>query len=417
MNIDFYKRCTIYEVNLRQYSAKGDIPSFINHLPRLRSMGVDVIWLMPIHPIGMMNRKGDKGSPYSIMNFNEIHPDYGTKEDFKNLVVTVHSFGMKIIIDWVANHTSWDHVWTNSNPDFYVRDENGKFVSPYDWTDVIQIDHENTNAHDAMIESMSYWVSNFNIDGFRADMAHLTPLYFWKKAKYELEKIKYDLIWLGETENENYYEVFDVIYAWKWMHKSKDFISNGISKSEFIDFLKSDTRNMQLYFTSNHDENSWNGTEFEKYGRYAKAMSVFTFFYPFSVPLIYSGQEIPNEKRLSFFEKDAIDWNRSMDFFDFYKTLCAQRKSIPFLSKIEYIDNNKKSIFFKAYEEDKQIILVFLNFEIDRIIYDHQLSSNENGAYVNLFSSEKINFKNQIKIELDPGDFLVLKFIENIKPD
>ena len=361
MIIDFYKRCTIYEVNLRQYSLKGDIPSFINHIPRLSEMGVDVIWLMPIHPIGKMNRKGELGSPYSIMDFNEIHTDFGTKEDFKNLVETVHSYGMKIIMDWVANHTSWDHVWTLSNPEFYVRDENGKFIAPYDWTDVIQINHDNTFAHEAMIESMLYWVQNFNIDGFRADMAHLTPLHFWKKAKHQIELIKSDMIWLGETENENYYEVFDVIYAWRWMHKSKEFINNEISKRDFLDFLKSDTKNLQLYFTSNHDENSWNGTEFEKYGRYVKAMSVFTFFYPYAVPLIYSGQEIPNEKRLSFFEKDVIDWNMPWHLFDFYITLCALRKLLPIFSKIEFIDTEKKAISFKAYEGN-QFILVFLNF-------------------------------------------------------
>ena len=411
MNIDFYKSCTIYEVNLRQYSVKGDIPSFINHIPRLSEMGIDVIWLMPIHPIGIFNRKGGLGSPYSIMDFNEIHPDYGTKEDFKNLVDTLHSYGMKIILDWVANHTSWDHVWTNSNPEFYLRDENGKFISPYDWTDVIQINHENAFAHEAFIKSMCYWVSNFNIDGFRADMTHLTPLHFWKKAKHEIELIKPDLIWLGETENENYYEIFDVLYAWKWMHKSKEFIHNEISTSQFIDFLKSDTKNPQLYFTSNHDENSWNGTEFEKYGRYAKAMSVFTFFYPYAVPLIYSGQEIPNKKRLSFFEKDAIDWNRSMDIFDFYKTICAQRKTLPLFSKIEFIDFSKKIISFKAYE-DKQFILVFFNFDANEINYEYQLSSNEKGEYIDLFSSEKMILTNNIKIELKSGDFLVLKFLQ-----
>jgi hypothetical protein len=411
MNINFYKGCTIYEVNIRQYTLKGDIKSFINHIPRLSEMGIVVIWLMPIHPIGKLNRKGELGSPYSINDFNEIHPDYGTKEDFKHLVDIVHSFGMKIIMDWVANHTSWDHVWTQSNPEFYVRDGNGKFISPYDWTDVIQIDHENNYAHEALIKSMCYWVTNFNIDGFRADMAHLTPLHFWKKAKYKLELIKPDLIWLGETENKNYYEVFDVLYAWKWMHKSKEFIQNEISISQFIDFLKSDTKNPQLYFTSNHDENSWNGTEFEKYGRYAKAMSVFTFFYPYAVPLIYSGQEIPNEKRLSFFEKDAIDWNKPMDIFDFYKTISAQRKSFPLFSKIEFIDLGKKIISFKAYE-DKHFILVFLNFEVDKITSEYQLPSNENGEYVDLFSSKKLIFSKNIKIELEPGEFLVLRFIE-----
>ena len=165
--LEYLSGSTIYEVNLRQFTQKGDINSFMEHLPRLKKMGVSIIWLMPIHPIGIKNRKGSLGSYYCSRNFFDLNEEYGTKSDFKKLVTAVHDSGMKIIIDWVANHAAWDNNWTLTNPDFFLRDDQGEFISPYDWTDVIQIDHNNEAAHDAMRNAMCYWVNEFNIDGFR----------------------------------------------------------------------------------------------------------------------------------------------------------------------------------------------------------------------------------------------------------
>ena len=220
----FLKHSTIYEVNLRQYTKEGTIAAFMLHLPRLKKMGIDIIWLMPIHPIGKINRKGNLGSYYSISDYFDINPEFGTKSDFKKLVELVHELEMKIIIDWVANHAAWDNKWTLTNPDYFSRNAAGQFLSPYDWSDVIQIDHNNEMAHDALRHAMCFWVKEFDIDGFRADLAHLTPLKFWEKAKKITTEIKPDLIWLAETEDAAYHEVFDISYAWKWMHQSESFI-------------------------------------------------------------------------------------------------------------------------------------------------------------------------------------------------
>jgi alpha-amylase len=220
MNNTFYKRAdwiattNIYEVNIRQYSAEGSFNAFSKSLPRLKDMGVEVLWFMPIHPIGKINRKGTLGSYYSIADFKAVNPEFGTADDFKNLVKLAQDMGMKVIMDWVANHAAWDNVWTKDHPEYFVQDEAGNFKPPYDWTDVIQIDHHNIAEQDAMIDAMQYWVTEFDIDGFRADLAHLTPLAFWHKARTAIEPLKANLLWLAESEEVNYHEVFDATFTW-----------------------------------------------------------------------------------------------------------------------------------------------------------------------------------------------------------
>jgi glycosidase len=364
--LDELKRSVIYEVNIRQYTPEGSFKAFSSHLPRLKAMGVDIIWLMPIHPIGKINRKGTLGSYYSISDHQDINPEFGNKEDFGKLVQEIHALGMKIIIDWVANHAAWDHVWTETQPEYFVKEADGRFHSPYDWTDVIQLDHQNRAAHEAMRAAMCYWVSEFDIDGFRADLAHLTPLHYWKQARQECEMIKPGLIWLAETEDAAFYEAFDIVYAWKWMHTTEHFCRNQESVSQLTNILFEQNKDypedaLQLYFTSNHDENSWNGTEFEKYGAYAHLLTIFSMFYPSAVPLIYSGQEIPNRKRLAFFEKDALDWNQSCDDEIFFRNLISLRKQD--WSKAEYEPLNiANRVFAFRLSSNQRQLMVMLNF-------------------------------------------------------
>lgn len=413
--LSYLHRSNIYEVNIRQYSSEGNIQSFIKHLPRLKKMGIDILWLMPIHPIGLKNRKGTLGSYYSSSDYFDINPEFGTKADFKNLVEESHSLGMKIIIDWVANHAAWDNQWTQTNPDFFERNEHGEFLSPYDWTDVIQINHNNEAAHDALRDAMCFWVKEFDIDGFRADLAHLTPLRYWVKARQLTEAIKPDLIWLAETEDTSYYEAFDISYSWKWMHKTEAFFKNDFSVGELIKTLN-ETRHhyphkaLQIYFTSNHDENSWNGTEFEKYGIYAKALGVFSYFYPWSVPLIYSGQELPNMKRLSFFDKDCIEWNGTPEYEDFYRLLNEARKNLTETHHIEFIYSDKKLLAFQR-GTGHHSILVLLNLDSDTISFSN--TGILNGDWENIFNSSIINFNNCQEVALQPGDFLVLKKLDS----
>ena len=402
-------KATIYEVNIRQYTQEGTIEAFIEHLPRLKKMGVDVIWLMPMHTIGKKNRKGSLGSYYSISDFTDINPEFGTKHEFKNLIHEIHALGMKVIMDWVANHAAWDNIWTINHPDFFASNEAGEFLSPYDWTDVIQINHENEQAHDALREAMCYWVKEFDIDGFRADLAHLTPVHFWVKARILTESIKPNLIWLAESDDVNYAVAFDVFFSWKWMHKTENFFKNHSSISELIDVLYQQNKPFpshikQLYFTSNHDENSWNGTEFEKYGIYSKALAVFSFFYPNGVPLIYSGQEVANNKRLHFFDKDEIDWNSQTNLMDFYQRLSLARKQLMVNDTLEFIPFEEKILAFKR-GADSAFVYVFLNIDDKLIEINPPLPQ---GVYYDIFDEAQSEIKSQVSVQLTPGDFLVL---------
>ena len=411
--LDYLSGANIYEVNLRQYTHEGTIAAFMEHLPRLKDMGVEILWFMPLHPIGKVNRKGSLGSYYSSANFFELNPEYGTAADFKNMVNVIHDLGMKVIVDWVANHAAWDNNWTITNPDFFLREENGQFLSPYDWTDVIQIDHNNEAAHDAMRSAMCYWVKEFDIDGFRADLAHLTPLRFWIKARHVTEAIKPDLIWLAETEDSDFYQAFDIVYAWRWMHKTDSYFKNGWGLDSLHEVLNEEKRMYpenarQMFFTTNHDENSWNGTEYEKYGIYAKALAVFSFFYPSSVPLIYSGQEIPNQKRLAFFDKDELVWNEDLQLHEFYKVLIAQRKKMSGDNDISFITAQQKLFAFKRKTQNG-MLLVFLNLDVSTISVNYE--NNEALTFENIFNTiENIN-QTSIQFELLPGDFKVFNLI------
>jgi glycosidase len=420
MNVppNFLKSSNMYEVNIRQYTTEGTFNAFAAHLPRLKDMGVEVLWLMPIHPIGIVNRKGTLGSYYSIQNFEAVNPEFGTVEDFKSLVEKAHALDMKIIIDWVANHTSWDNVWTKTNPEFFIHDEQGNFKSPFDWDDVIQIDHTNSGQQKAMIAAMKYWVTNVDIDGFRADMAHLIPLPFWINARMQIAPFKKDLIWLAETENIQYHQAFDVSYTWKWMHITEQFIKKEKSLVDCVATLHEYKKDfpinaLRLFFTSNHDENSWNGTEYDKYGILAKAFAVFACTY-IGVPLVYSGQELPNTKRLQFFDKDEIAWQQNVELHNFYKTLFVLRKS-----KNELFSEIDSSIYFfeelfskniLAYQlkNEEEEVLVFLNFNMVGVL-EYLNLPNINGMYRDIFTGMDIDMPQKYLLELEGGGYVVFE--------
>ena len=408
----FLNNTCIYEVNLRQYTPEGTITSFLPHLPRLHDMGVEILWMMPIHPIGRVKRKGTLGSYYSIKDFRDVNPEFGTKDEFKNLVEAVHASGMKIILDWVANHAAWDNVWTINNPEFFVHGEDGNFKPPFNWDDVIQIDHSSEAEQRFMTDAMKYWITEFDIDGFRADLAHLTPLPFWLNARYVLSKIKNDLIWLAETEDVNYLEAFDIVYAWKWMHANEDFFKKDQGVKSLIDLLQQQAvtlpgGSLQMYFTTNHDENSWNGTEYEKYGIYAKALSVFCFTYPYSVPLIYSGQELPNLKRLKFFEKDEIGWRPEFELHTFYKTLATFHKNSFSGGKLKFLNVQKDVLAYNTIKDNRGMIVV-LNLGKGKSQADLKVI-DDYGNYTNVFTGETVTIPGNIDIGLEPGEFLLLQ--------
>jgi alpha-amylase len=425
MSDTFYKRAgwiantNIYEANIRQYSVEGSFNAFAESLPRLKDMGVEVLWIMPIHPIGKTNRKGALGSYYSIADFKAVNPEFGTAADFKNLVQLAHKLGMKVIMDWVANHAAWDNVWTNHHPEYFVRDEEGNFKAPYDWTDVIQIDHSNAAEQDAMIDAMQYWVTGFDIDGFRADLAHLTPLTFWKKARTAIEPLKPNLLWLAESEEIDYHQVFDASFTWEWMHTTENYYKGNTGFNALYDVLAKYQTSFpetahRMYFTSNHDENTWSGTGFEKYGDMLKCLSVFSCTWN-GIPMIYSGEEMPNNKRLEFFEKDTIAWTGEYQYHAFYKTLLTLHKNNPALRSADeavttfhILTEGGKNIMAYLRKNDLYEVLVFLNLSKEPAgftIKDLLI----NNTYTNVFDGLENHLNTGAFIKMQPWDYLVFE--------
>ena len=302
---------TIYEVNIRQYTEAGTFNAFQTHLPRLQKLGVKILWLMPIHPISKLNRKGELGSPYSVADYKAVNPDYGSNADFDALVKRTHALGMKVILDWVPNHSGWDNPWT-ANKSWYHTDVAGNIVPPNnDWTDVAWLNYNNQDMRKAMIDAMSYWVKNFDVDGFRADVAAGVPTDFWKQANTQLQAIK-PLFMLAEDQSVQSLldDAFITNYNWELKDLMNQIAAGSKDRTDFDALAKNQsftypTRSFPMNFITNHDENSWNGTEFDRLGAAVPAMAALTFTYP-GIPLIYSGQEIGNTKRLAFFEKDLI---------------------------------------------------------------------------------------------------------------
>ena len=419
---DWLSSTSIYEVNIRQYTAEGTFQAFAAELPRLKDMGVEVLWLMPIHPIGVQNRKGSLGSYYSIRDFKAVNPEFGTADDLLALINKVHELGMKLILDWVANHAAWDNVWTTGHPEYFERDMNGNFKAPYDWTDVIQIDHSCEAEQDAMIDAMKYWVTEFDIDGFRADLAHLTPLTFWKKARTAIEPLKENLFWLAETEEINYHEVFDASFTWEWMHKTEEY-RKGITNMDGLKMIlhryygtfPADA--YRMYFTSNHDENSWNGTEYEKYDGLARALAVFSFTWN-GIPLIYSGQELPNTKRLKFFEKDTIEWEPVCELHEFYKTLLQLKKRNPAMLScdmsvnsfmLETSDDHSLLAYLRRNGDDGVLVILNLsNYPVSCSIVDNMIE----GEYKNVFTGATISLAARQNMELEPGAYRVYEKVK-----
>ena len=410
----------IYEVNVRQYTLEGTFNAFAKNLPRLKDMGVQVLWFMPVLPIGEEGRLGTLGSYYAASDYKAINPEFGTVDDFKALIKEAHEMGFKVLMDFVANHAGNDHLWIQKHPDFFVRGEDGEFIHPHGWSDVSQLNYEVPKVWKKMTKVLKYWIKEYDVDGFRCDMAHLVPLDFWKYAKKKTAKLKDDLFWFGECQEPEYHEVFDASYTWKWMHASEQFYHQQMNLHSLLTVLfKSMTEfpcnAMRVYFTSNHDENSWNGTEYEKYGDAAKLMAVFSCTWD-GIPLIYSGQELPNKKRLKFFEKDQIDWTGKFELHDFYKTLLtlkatnkALRAGDPeVLTKIiSHPEDERVFAYLRTYKNSQ--VFVILNFSDQELNFEVK---NVKGLFRNLFWNDDVDFEQKSQVFLRPWDYQVFEKIQ-----
>jgi alpha-amylase len=362
----------IYEVNLRQYSGAGTFKAFEKSLPRLKRMGVEILWFMPITPIGMAGRKNspaDMGSYYAVKDYYKVNPDYGTLEDWKKLVKHAHTMGFKVIADWVPNHSAPDNPWIQNHPDFYKKDSTGKPAVPFDWSDTRQLNYDNRELRDSMIAAMKWWLIQTDIDGFRCDVAWNVPDGFWKEAIAALHKVK-NVFMLAEGEKPTLHEAgFDETYPWSVMNVAYGIYSGKTNLKQLDSVINYNEHvypknAFRLYFTTNHDENSWNGTEFERFGEAYQTFAVWAFTMKNSVPLIYSGQEEPNKRRLKFFVKDTIVW-KSFSLLPFYKTLSTLRRTNVALAadasirKIKAGDENAVDAFVRQKSGHK--ILVVLN--------------------------------------------------------
>lgn len=320
-------RAVIYEVNVRQYTKEGTFASFGKHLPRLKAMGIDILWLMPIHPIGKEKRKGTRGSYYSVKDYYAVNPEFGSMSDLKALVKQAHGSGMKVIVDWVAGHTSWDNRLIATHPEYYKKGKSGEIISPVpDWSDVAALDYGNPATAAYMIEAMRYWITAANIDGFRCDTAQMLPPAFWVEARRSLDRTK-KIYMLAEGENtETFADSFDAMYAWKFLSLAADVAKGKASASDLTRWCETyDSSDCPpcMYFTSNHDENSWNGSEYERLGTYAQSFAAMTWMLP-GIPLVYSGQEAELNRKLLFFEKDEISWQKT-PLAGFYAKLASLR--------------------------------------------------------------------------------------------
>lgn len=417
---EWTKNSNIYEVNIRQFSPKGDIAGFSAHLDRLKDMGVDILWLMPVFPIGEKNRKGTLGSAYSVKNYKEINPDFGTKDDFRRLVEAIHKKGMHVILDWVANHTSWDNPWITSNPDRYYQDGCGNILAPNeDWTDVAHLNYENPDTVNAMIDSLSYWVKDFDIDGYRCDMAGLVPTWFWVKARKVVDKIK-PCFWLAEWEDPQIHEAFDMTYCWELhnlmkqiAHRQKNVYDFDHYRNYELDKFRQE--NYRMTFTTNHDESAWNGTEYDRFSDAVKTFAALTYLLP-AMPLIYSGQEAANNKTLHLFEKQEIDWT-NCSLGDFYKTLNNLKTENEALwnglyggsfTKIMTTDNCNIYAFIRVKGKNK--VIGIFNFHSDRIDFTAE-SELLKGKFKSVFENKEYTFRSREKFSFGPKEFKI--FVAN----
>jgi glycosidase len=408
---------TIYEVNIRQYSEEGTFKAFEEHLPRLQEMGIGILWFMPIHPIGVVNRKGNLGSYYSVKDYLAVNPEFGTINEFKELVKKAHSMGMYVILDWVANHTAWDNNLTLEYPEWFTKDNEGNFVPPVDdWSDVIDLNYDNRELWNYMIDALKFWIEECDIDGYRCDVAEMVPLDFWVEARKELEKIK-PVFMLAEAENPQlHHEAFDMTYTWTLFNLMHSIAQGRDLADELNNFFDKEKRlypssAFRMRFTTNHDENSWKGTVDELFGDAAESFAVFTFIVP-GMPLIYSGQEAGLNKRLKFFEKDPIVWI-DHKYSELYKKLVHLKLNSEVLlngergGEMKIIQTNNENIFaFIRQTDDEKILSVFNFSPLSRqvILSDNSLSGN----YIDYFSGDHISIEQTHQMSLQPWGYKIL---------
>ncbi|MBR1538279.1 MAG: alpha-amylase [Bacteroidales bacterium] len=379
------QKAVIYQVNVRQFSPEGTFAAVEPQLDRLAALGVDILWLMPIHPIGVEGRKGTLGSYYAVQDYCAVNPEFGTLEDFDHFLAAAHDKGFKVILDWVANHTGRDHAWTREHKDWYFLDQDGNLATQYDWTDIAHLNYENNPAlREAMEEQMKFWIDR-GVDGFRCDVASEVPTDFWDKVFADFRQLRPDgLFFLAEAETPALQkDAFDAYYAWQQMHLWYEMAAGKKDAEDLADFYVNYAEStgmpmgtLAMNFISNHDQNSWSGTNLEMFGPMLKTFTVLTFVLP-GIPMLYNGDEIGLPKRLEFFEKDPIDWSRDpFEMTKLYTELIKLRDAhaclwaFPWGGSMAVLPTDHPGQIF-AFEREEQgdMCLAMFNFSGEEVTY------------------------------------------------
>jgi len=382
---DWVQKAVIYQVNVRQFSPEGTFAAVEPQLDRLAELGVDILWLMPIHPIGVEGRKGTLGSYYAVQDYCAVNPEFGTLEDFDHFLAAAHDKGFKVILDWVANHTGRDHAWTRDHRDWYFLDSAGNLATQYDWTDIAHLNYENNPAlREAMEAQMKFWLDR-GVDGFRCDVASEVPTDFWDKAFADFRAEHPDgLFFLAEAETPALQQnAFDAYYAWQQMHLWYDMAAGKKNADDLADFYVNYAGStgmpmgtLAMNFISNHDQNSWSGTNEEMFGPSLKQFTVLSFMLP-GIPMLYNGDEIGLSKRLEFFEKDPIDWSADpLEMNRLYTELIKLRDlhaclwAFPWGGSMAVLPtDHPKSVFAFEREVEGDMCLAMFNFSGEAVTY------------------------------------------------
>ncbi len=428
-NPEWLKNATLYELNIRQFSAEGTFIAIEKELPHLKKLGIDIIWLMPIQPIGMKNRKGSLGSYYSVKDYLGINPEFGTEEDFRQLVKAIHAQGMYVILDWVANHSSWDNHLVKDHPDWYMKSRDGKFQStPWrDYDDIIDFDYSKPDLRKYMTEALKFWVTEYDIDGYRCDVASFVPIDFWENVRTELEDIK-PVFMLAEAEDKELHrKAFDATYNWTlWniLHdialndKSVKILSEAYIAEHISIFPK---EGILLNFIDNHDKNSWEGDQFTNFGKALKAAIVFSVLMD-GMPLVYSGQEAGLDRSLAFFDKDPIVW-KDHEIGQLYTFLFDLKHKNQALwngefggEMIRIVNDRMDEVISFSREKNGDKVLAFFNLSQKKMTVNFD-TSLDLGTYTNLFSGVIQHVSEKLTLEMEPWDYVILhqsKYISKI---
>lgn len=422
---DWVKNATLYELNIRQFSEEGTFKEIEKQLPRLKKMGIDIIWLMPVHPIGVLNRKGSLGSYYSVKDYYGINPEFGTEEEFRSLIKAIHDQGMYVILDWVANHTSWDNQLVEEHPDWYRKSRKNTFQSTRwrDYDDIIEFDYRNEELRQYMTDALKYWVKQFNIDGYRCDIASFVPIDFWENVRAELDEIK-QVFMLAEAEDKDLHKrAFDATYNWTlWNILHQIALEETTAKTLAEAYLAEHVsifpkEGIRMNFVDNHDKNSWEGNQYSNFGDALNAATVFSVMMD-GMPLVYSGQEAGLDRSLKFFEKDPIEW-KSHENEILYTTLFNLKHQNQALWNGDYggemvrimNDRMDQAISF-VREKNGDKVLVFMNLSKDHALVQFD-TSFDISVYTNLFTGKLQSINGTLILDMQPWEYLILHHISS----